>query len=608
VGAVALRWTAAGALGLWAAATASAQSGGGYGDYLDWTGWARVVNGDRPGLASSYDRTGGRADYNYYEHPPGLIEGDEDAVVKTIQGPGIVYRFWMPHYTAVRPYEVRLYFDGESEPRLATDSEQLLGGAFSYFREPLVTTFAGGQVSYEPIPFRTSLRIETRNRYGLCHYYQYSYRTFAPGTPVESWDGVLEPQEEAARLATAGLFESAGDHPAGESESAIRAVAGPALVPAGGQLTLVDLAGPGWIRRLTLRLDDATDEELECLRLRAFWDGKPAPAIDAPVGWFFGAGENRVAYRSLPMGTDSPAGFYCYWPMPFRAGARLELANALSHPVAIDSAVVEYEPMPVAPQIGYLHAAARDTTHHSGMTRFTMARAEGSGHYVGNMLFVEQDFDSQYMLEGDEVIVVDQADTLFGTGLEDAYNGGFYYNWWGGMEEPEGIAPSSAIRPLNGILRVERRTVPPFSRADQYRWMIADRVSFTRSFELTMETHYSVSGSRWRSVVFWYQLPRGTTGVQPASPRTRGPDLRLTVPNPIGGAVPLSFTLPCAGPASIRVHDTAGRCVAVISDGPRKAGVQNARWDPGNLEDGVYFIRLETPAGDAERKITVLRR
>ncbi len=110
-----------------------------------------------------------------------------------------------------------------------------------------------------------------------------------------------------------------------------------------------------------------------------------------------------------------------------------------------------------------------------------MAEAYGTGHYVGNFLFLEQDYDDDFMLEGDDIVVVDGADTINGTGLEDAYNGGYYYNWVAHpMPEPEGASPPFAIRPLNGILRREKTSSPPFARADQYRWMIADRVSFTQ--------------------------------------------------------------------------------------------------------------------------------
>jgi hypothetical protein len=591
-------------------AAATAQTTGGYGDYLDWEGWARVDYQTRTGLASSYDRAGGIIDYNHYEYPPGLIDGDLDVIAATIHGPGILYRFWMPHYTALRPFAIRMYFDGETTPRINSDSRQILGGDYSYFTSPLVTTFAGGQVCYEPIPFRESLRIDTENRAGLRNYYQYSYRTFPPGTDLTSWDGTLDPETAAARLATAVMFQHVGDHPAGESASAVRVVVGPTSVPAGEALVLADLAGPGRIRRLNVRMDGATDEALDSLRLRVFWNADSLPAIDVPVGWFFGAGHDRAPYRSLPMGTDSPDGFYCYWPMPFEGAARLELTNPLPDPVPIDSTVVEYDPMPVAPDMGYFHAVARAESKPAGSILFHMAEVNGTGTYVGNFLFVEQDHDTHYMLEGDDIVIVDQADTLNGTGIEDAYNGGYYYNWVASpMQEPEGPSPPFAFRPLHGILRVAKTTTPAFARADQYRWMIADRIAFTRSLQVSVENLYSYTGSRWKSVVFWYQLP-GTPVTVPSPPeiggRPRRLELRSITPNPAVDGLVIRFALPAGGRASLDLLDVTGRKVAVISDGPRPAGVQEIYWRRGDLPNGVYLLRLRADGLTEFRKLVLV--
>ncbi|GAG36157.1 unnamed protein product, partial [marine sediment metagenome] len=130
----------------------------------------------------------------------------------------------------------------------------------------------------------------------------------------------------------------------------------------------------------------------------------------------------------------------------------------------------------------------------------------GCGHYVGNLLYVEQSNDSFAMLEGDEIITIDDDNILYGTGLEDAYNGGYYYNWTGSPpDEPEGPCPQSAIRPLHGILYVHSEQGS--ARADQYRWQIADCVPFSESIEVNIENKYASVGSQWTSVAFWYQLP-----------------------------------------------------------------------------------------------------
>jgi hypothetical protein len=592
-------------------ALSAAQTAGGYGDYLDWEGWARVAPQTRGGLASSWDRAGGILDYNHYEYPPGQLWGDLNVTAATLRGPGIIYRFWMPHAIAVTPFAIRMYFDGEATPRINTNSGQVLGGTFSYFTDPLVTTFAGGQVCYEPIVFRDSVRIDTENRANVQHYYQYSYRTFPPGTDLASWNGTLDAEAQAARLATMAMFRNVGQHPAGESGSAERSVVGPTSVPGGGTLTLADLTGPGLIRRLNVRMDAATDNQLDSLRLRVFWDGDSLPAIDTPVGWFFGAGDNRAPYRSLPMGTYSRDGFYCYWPMPYRAAARLELVNLTSGPIPIDSTVVEHDPEPVGTNMGYLHAVARSGVRTPGSTRFNMAEAYGAGHYVGNFLFLEQDFDDDFMLEGDDILIVDEADTINGTGLEDAYNGGYYYNWVAhAMPEPEGQAPPFAIRPLNGVLRRQKTASPPFARADQYRWMIGDRVPFTQSLKVSFENIYAQMGSRWKSVVFWYQLPADVAGVPwpaGAGGRAGGLELRSIAPNPATDVTVICFALPAAGPVSLDLLDVAGRKVATLSDGPRSAGVHEVRWSRGRQPDGVYIVRLRAGGFTGFRKLTLIR-
>src|SRR5262249_21695850 len=144
-------------------------------------------------LASSYDRSDGNNDFCEYESPPGLQYGSVVATVKTISGPGIIRRFWMPHLTANRSFLVRLFFDGETTPRIDTTSDQFFAGGFAYFTAPLMTTCAGGQFTYEPISFSQSLRIETINKAipendwsPDRYYYHYTYSTYPSGTVLSS--------------------------------------------------------------------------------------------------------------------------------------------------------------------------------------------------------------------------------------------------------------------------------------------------------------------------------------------------------------------------------------------------------------------------------------
>jgi len=510
------RWTLL-PLYLWAgcfSAAASAQTAAGYGEYTAWQNWAKLRPGTQAGLASSYDRAGANADFCHYESPSGIVTAEQHVTVATLTGPGVIRRFWMPHYTANRYFMVRMFFDGQTTPRIDATSDVILSGSFSYFTAPLVGTFAGGQVCHEPIPFETSVRIETVN-YAIPehpawdpnrHYYQYSYTLLPPETPIDSYSGSLTPEQQTARGEVVNLFTNSGQHPAGDDPSAIVLTTPATTLPGGQTRTLADLTGPGLIRRLNVKMNGASDEELAGLCIKVYYDLQSTAVIDVPVAYFFGAGQQRAPYRSLPIGTDSPDGFYCYWPMPFHKAVTVALKNTTAAPITIDSAAVEYVSSPIDTDLCYLHAALITSVQSGGDIYHPILSVEGAGHYVGNLLYVQQPDDSFYMLEGDEVVTVDATVVMNGTGLEDAYNGGYYYNWVAVQhDEPDGGSPSSAIRPLHGILHVDRQA--GLARADQYRWQIADCVPFARRIDVKIENRYSVAGAEWTSVAFYYKWP-----------------------------------------------------------------------------------------------------
>ena len=591
-------------------AIALAQNAGGYGDYVDWEGWSRVVGGERAALVSSWDRTGGNDDLNYYASPAGYQTGSIATVAGKLLGPGIIYRFWMPHRDAANRFAVRMFFDGESTPRINTDSQRLLDGSFGYFDPPLVDTFAGGQTCYEPIPFRDSVRIDTQNKSGKSNYYQYSARLFTPGTSVSSYTSTLDASEQSARSATVAMFANVGQHPAGPSATSVLDGIGATVVPGGETATVAELDGPGLIRRLTVRMDGASDDDLDSLRLRVFYDGQLEPSIDSPVGWFFGAGHGRALYKSLPLGTDSPDGFYCYWPMPFHIAVRIELLNASMTPIHVDAAVVEHEVQAVTSDAGYLHVAAQSMTRPVDQVIDVLATATGAGHYVGNLLYVQQASTSMSFLQGDDLAVVDAADSLRGTGLEDAYNGGHYYNWSSPISsEPDGPSPPYAIRPLYGILSVEHGFFPAFSRTDQYRWMIGERVPFSQSLQVSVETQYADVGSLWTSVAFWYQLPTGGTAAAPLLPEAaaRRLELRPVAPNPVVGSAMVRFWLAADMAVTIELLDVSGRKVQTIVEDRLAAGSHAIRWTRGTLPSGVYFLRLRAGDRIATRKLVLAR-
>ena len=93
---------------------------------------------------------------------------------------------------------------------------------------------------------------------------------------------------------------------------------------------------------------------------------------------------------------------------------------------------------------------------------------------------------------------------------------------------------------------------------------------------------------------------------QPARPRLEAR------PNPARGSVSLSFELPRAASAQLRILDVGGRTVRRLSLGPQGAPVGEVQWDTRDasgfpLPAGVYWAELDTGESRLVRRITLLR-
>lgn len=485
----------------------------GYESLANWMDLPRAKEGITAGLASSYDRLGQNNDFNWYLWPQGLQTQDTPTVVTELPGPGILTRFWMPHARANCGFTERLIVDGTT--RIDTTSTVLLRGGYGYMASPLVQTLAGGQVSYEPIAFQNSLRIESNNLAGYTHYYQWCYYTLPLGTVVTAYTGSLTQEQQIARDAVVAMISNVGSNPAGPSATSVTVVQENRTIAAGSSLVLADIVGPGLVRRLNVRMaSGATDAQLDGLRVRVRYDAQAAYSIDVPVSHFFGAGHGRAQYRSLPLGTDSPDGFYSYWPMPYRQAVVAELFNSTASDISIDATKVEYEPADPAEDAGYLCAAYGEEHTGTGQLSHVLLDTSGRGHYVGNLLYVEAAGDSRSILEGNDTITVNPgaADetVLEGTGMEDAYNGGYYYNH---VLEQSGNGevrdPRFGIGPYHGLLYMDFYDMPGFARTrtDQYRWMIGDCVPFTNGITVQMENYGSRGNVLFGSTAFYYAMP-----------------------------------------------------------------------------------------------------
>lgn len=231
---------------------------------------------------------------------------------------------------------------------------------------------------------------------------------------------------------------------------------------------------PGWFWRHWERSAPVSQAILKTLILRIYWDGEPIPAIQAPVGDFFGNGLCEVtSFTSRYFGMSS-GGFYCKFPMPYRKGFRIDLEN---RDAQIDTEVfanVLYQITDAPPaEIAYLHAQFH-TARNPGPEPVTILEAEGRGHYVGCTLAAQGEEKNYFsFLEAPENVFIDddwQTARIVGTGLEDYFLGGWYFREGAFAGDLHGVPSKDPLRSSITMYRVHDLDAISFQRRIRFEF------------------------------------------------------------------------------------------------------------------------------------------
>jgi len=109
---------------------------------------------------------------------------------------------------------------------------------------------------------------------------------------------------------------------------------------------------------------------------------------------------------------------------------------------------------------------------------------EGKGHYAGTILQAQGlQAGMTYFFEGDDSTSIDGSFRIHGTGSEDYFNGG----WYALMDRWDG----KMSLPMHGSLDYSL----PFCRTGGYRLYISDKLSFEKSFYMSIE--HGPSGNKF---------------------------------------------------------------------------------------------------------------
>lgn len=246
-----------------------------------------------------------------------------------------------------------------------------------------------------------------------------------------------------------------------------------------GYIAQLWLTFPGWFWQHWEASAPVSQSILKTLILRIYWDGQAEPAVQVPIGDFFGNGLCEISnFTARSIGMPS-GGFSCSFPMPFASGFRIELENCDE---TIDTYVfmnVLYQLTPEPPSgAGYFHAHFR-SGRLAGSDPVEMARVDGRGHLAGCTLSM-QGQQPRYLsfLEAPEHISIDDdwdQPRIVGTGLEDFFLGGWYFR--------EGVFTG----PLNGVTSKDTLS----SSIAMYRLFEADAIRFERRFHFRFVTPWA---------------------------------------------------------------------------------------------------------------------
>jgi hypothetical protein len=240
--------------------------------------------------------------------------------------------------------------------------------------------------------------------------------------------------------------------------------------------------------------------------LRIFWDGEKNASVEATLGDFFGASFAKprafVSDRLIIAG----GGYLCRFEMPFDHEAIIDVGNDSTKTIRDLFYQIGYyeEPERSEPEPTF-HAQYSRTNRTPSPEPVMLLDARGKGRLAG--LKVDLQNRSWWLrppwreiplprgfglglLEGWETITVDGGRVLRGTGVEDYFNGGFYF----------GRGPFST--PTHGCMRRSILT----SRVSAYRFHVDDPVDFETSLTMTIDHGLTNSmNGDYTSVAYWYQ-------------------------------------------------------------------------------------------------------
>jgi len=266
------------------------------------------------------------------------------------------------------------------------------------------------------------------------------------------------------------------------------------LIKPGEKVIIANIKGEGMITRIWGTVDSRDPDYLRTILIRMFWDGEENPSVEVPLGDFFGSPFQYQHHLPRYVGMSS-GGYYSYFPMPFKDGAKIEIENQSGEEVYAFYYQINYyelDKKTLPKEMPYFHAQWKRDVRTETPENYVALEASGKGFFVG-MNFNGQPYDGRlFYLEGDEMIFVDgeEKPSIHGTGMEDYFTAGWYFQ------------NGTFAADYHGLTYLD----PGTGRVTAYRHHIPDAIPFQKSIKVTFEHgHGNEEVVDLSTTAFWYQ-------------------------------------------------------------------------------------------------------
>ena len=465
--------------------------------------------GARVGYQGSIARDGSNADWDWYHYQ----DNNGEYVLFEASGSGTIYNFTQHRYPSSQIPTFKFYFDSEITPSFTVTPREF-GEKFPY-AHPLSGKYVGPydnanplrQIwvvrNFTPLSFAKYCKVTSDIKLegneppggGWGHV---TYALYQTADEITTYNGTqTNDDKDLEKLAGNLTFD-----PKYNKENVINNKKN-VTIPAGGSITVYDKSGSGAISSIKFNTKSLTRNILSDIRIRAYWDGNAMPAVDAPIGTFFGNeykssdGNLRTLMVGMNLEVGTSLSCYNYFPMPFWTNAKIELYNIGSTDISLDELELQFTPSAVCSydknRTGFFTSSNyyEPTDNEKGKNSL-IAEVSGAGHMVYGTI---TGYNIGAGCEGDLRVFIDgkKSPSIESDGTES------WGSWgWGFVTPPQSHAFSS----YNGEWNSN-------ANWSQTRLTMGDSFFFGRSLRVELEHGTVNQGMGQHSgQIFYYLLPK----------------------------------------------------------------------------------------------------